>query len=384
MNKTKHICKNCNKEFEDYFNDAKFCSRKCYEEHRQINRKTKNVICPICGNEFIQKYIGQIFCSQKCRIDSTKDRVGCVCEHCGELFERKRSEVDKNKRHYCSKECRMNAMFWSEEDNSILINSYKKMSYKEMSENNIFSTYKTVDEIKRRAVYVGITSSRDWSNEEIDILKNNYDKVSRDELMSMLPNRTRPSILSKARTMSLKSKFYLTHKYSNEEIEYLKNNYLFKSDEEMGKVLGRSAQGIAEHLLVLDLHRPTEIDNYKTLKKYVRTRLIPWRDKIRELNDYTCSLTGVKTNIIVHHIRGFNLLFLETIDNLNFPIYDDISSYNQNQLDEFLNEFLEVQESYKSYICINEDVHRAFHKEYGYGNNTEEQWNEFINKYYKK
>ena len=148
--------------------------------------------------------------------------------------------------------------------------------------------------------------------------------------------------------------------------------------------MNRSPQGIAEHLLVLNLHRPTEIDNYKTLKKYVICRLTPWRDKVRELNNYTCFLTGVKTNIIVHHIRGFNLLFYETIENLNFPTYDDISEYSQNQLDEFLNEFLEVQESYNSYICINEDIHRKFHKEYGYGDNTEEQWNEFVNKYYKK
>lgn len=278
----------------------------------------------------------------------------------------------------------MVGMFWSEEDTDVLKDNYRKMSYKEMSENNIFSTFKTVDEIRRRAGYIGILSSREWSDEEIDILKNNYDKVSRDELMSMLPNRTRPSILSKARIMGLKSKFYLTHKYSKEEMEYLKNNYLTKSNEELGKELNRTSLGIAQRLLILDLHRPTEIDNYKTIKKYVRCRLTPWRDRVRELNNYTCSLTGVRTNIIVHHIRGFNLLLYEAIENLDFPIYEDISKYNQNQLDELLNEFLEVQESYHSYICINEDIHRKFHKEYGYGNNTEEQWNEFVNKYYKK
>lgn len=384
MDKRKHICAYCNKEFEDYFDDTKFCCRECYNEHRQVNRKTKKVICPSCGNEFMQKYIGQIFCCRKCRIDNTKDRIKCVCEHCGKEFERKRSEVDKNKRHYCSNECRMNAMFWSEDDTNILIDNYKKLSYKEMSENNIFSIYKTVDEISRRANYVGITVSREWSSEEIDILKNNYSKISRDELLSILPNRTRASILSKARLYGLKSVFYLTHMYSNDENEYLRNNYLLKSNEELAKELNRSVQGISEHLLTLDLHRPTEIDKYKTLKKYIRTRLTPWRDKVRELNDYTCALSGEKSNIVVHHIRGFSLLFCETIENLNFPVYDDISKYNQTQLDEFLKEFMEIQESYNSYICISEKIHRLFHKEYGYGGNTEEQWNEFVNKYYNK
>jgi len=384
MAKKIHICVNCGEKFESYADNTKFCSRKCYEENRQSNRKTKRVVCPICNEEFLQIRPEQIFCSNKCKVKSREDKIKCVCEHCGVSFERKRSEVDKNQRHYCSNECKINGMFWSEEDTNILISNYKKLSYREMSENDIFSVHKTIDEIKRRAIYIGITSSRDWSDEEIDVLKNNYSKVSMNEILNMLPNRTRPSILGKARSYELKSKFYLTHMYSNEENEYIKNNYLLKSNEEMGKELNRSVQGIAEHLLVLDLHRPTEIDNYKTLKKYVRCRLTTWRDNIRELNNYTCQLTGIRTNIVVHHIRSFNLLFLETIKALNFPIYDDISNYNQEQLDEFLNMFLEIQENYNSYICINEDIHKRFHKEYGYGDNTEEQWDEFINKYYKK
>lgn len=379
-----NICENCGAEFKPRSKDTRFCSRKCYEANRQTNRKTKIVVCPICNKDFLQKRPEQIYCSNECKAKVAEDRIECVCEHCGVIFERKRSEVNKNQRHYCSNECRMNGMFWSNDDTQILIDNYGKLSYKEMSENHIFSVHKTADEIRRRAGYIGVASSRDWSDGEIEILVNNYDKVSMQELMNMLPNRTKPSILGKARTMGLKSKFYLTHKYSDEEIEYLKNNYLLKSNEGLGKELNRSPQGIAEHLLVLDLHRPTEIDNYKTLKKYVRTRLIPWRDKTRELNGYVCALTGAKSNIVVHHIRSFNLLFYETIENLRFPIYDDISEYNQNQLDEFLNEFLEIQENYSSYICINEDVHRIFHKEYGYGNNTEEQWDEFLNKYYKK
>ena len=384
MDKKKHICENCNKELEDYFDDTRFCSRKCYDEYKQTNRRTKKVVCPICGEEFMQKRIGQIFCSRACRIDSTKDRVSCVCEYCGKIFERKRSEVNKNRKHYCSNECRMNAMFWSEEDTNILIANFGKLSYKEMSENNIFSTYKSIDEIKRRAIYVGITSSPDWSDEEIEILKNNYSKASMNELLTMLPKRTRTSILRKARSYDLKSKYYLSRLYTNDELEYLKNNYLTKSNEELGRELNRTPLGIAQRLLVLDLHRPTEIDNYKTLKKYIRCRLTPWRDRVRELNNYTCSLTGVRTNIIVHHIRSFNLLLYEAIENLELPIYEDISKYTQIQLDELLDEFLEIQESYHSYVCINEDIHREFHKEYGYGNNTEEQWNEFINKYYKK
>lgn len=42
---------------------------------------------------------------------------------------------------------------------------------------------------------------------------------------------------------------------------------------------------------------------------------------------------------------------------------------------------LELQESYGAYVCIAENVHKEFHKQYGYGDNTLEQWNEFVENY---
>lgn len=33
-------------------------------------------------------------------------------------------------------------------------------------------------------------------------------------------------------------------------------------------------------------------------------------------------------------------------------------------------------------ICITEHIHIKFHHLYGYGNNTKEQWNDFLEKYY--
>lgn len=384
IGKRKHVCINCNSEFEDYSDNTKFCSRMCYEQFRQSGRVTKVITCPVCKNKFLQARRNQVFCSNSCKHKSTESRSRCVCEHCGRQFERKNSEVSKNKRHYCSDECKMNSMFWSNADTDILIENYKRLSYRQMSDGNIFSVYRTPDEIRRRAIYIGITSSREWSDDEIDTLKNNYSEVSMSDLMLMLPQRTKSSILRKAFSYGLKSKFYLTHMYSEKEDEYIKNNYLLKTNDEMGNELNRSAQGIAEHLRILDLHRPTEIDNYKTLSDYIRSRITPWRDSVRRSNNYTCALTGKRSNIVVHHIRSFNLLFYETIERLNFPIYDDFSSYKQGQLDAFLKEFIDTQEHYDSYICISENIHKRFHSEYGYGNNTECQWAEFVNKYYSK
>lgn len=149
----------------------------------------------------------------------------------------------------------------------------------------------------------------------------------------------------------------------------------------MSNELGRTIMAIKVRMYLLNLHKPTEISNYDNLYNYIRQRLVPWRNKVREEHDYTCEITGSRSNIVVHHIRSFNLLLEECVDILNFPIYDDFGLYTQEQLDYFMESFLELQELYGAYVCISESVHKNFHKKYGYGDNTLEQWNEFIKNY---
>ena len=73
--------------------------------------------------------------------------------------------------------------------------------------------------------------------------------------------------------------------------------------------------------------------------------------------------------------------FDETLEILDFPEYDIFNQYTDEQLLLFVKTFLNLQEFYHAYVCITEEIHKLFHKEYGYGDNTEEQWNDFTNKY---
>lgn len=69
--------------------DTKFCSRICYEEYRQMNRKQKKrILCPVCNKEFQQIRPEQKFCSNECKTKSTENKVECVCERCGKIFKR--------------------------------------------------------------------------------------------------------------------------------------------------------------------------------------------------------------------------------------------------------------------------------------------------------
>lgn len=93
-------------------------------------------------------------------------------------------------------------------------------------------------------------------------------------------------------------------------------------------------------------------------------------------------LQAKKSNIVVHHIRSLNLILSEAIENIQFPIYEDMSKYSTKQLDNLFNEYMNLQDYYNQYICINEDVHKHFHRIYGCGNNTKEQWDNFIKNNY--
>lgn len=382
MGKYNHICNNCKKEFSDYFENTKYCSRECMNKFKRNNGKLKYKNCKICGERFRPSYSGQIFCSVECRVKSTENKIECKCEFCGKSFFRIASEVNKNEHHYCSKKCHYNAIGWKDDEIEILRDNFGILSYKEMT--NLFTPSKTIDEIKRKAIDLGLTHNREWSDEEIKILKENYSNVSCDDIRKLLPSRTASSIRGQARKYNLMSYYYSSRKYTEDEETYLKENYLYCTNKELAEHLNREESAIAQHLWVQGLYRPIDKRGYDTIAEHIRAKLIPWKIKFRSDNNYTCALTGSHSNIIVHHIRGLNLILEEAINKINFPIYEDIKEYSEDQLNELFNIYFELQEQYHSYICITEDIHKQFHNIYGYGDNTEEQWNEFVNQYYKQ
>lgn len=108
------ICKVCGKEFrarqrEVDCGKAKFCSAKCWVEHKSTNNALVQLVCETCGKSF-QLYQSQAnssrrFCSQKCSGASTQNKVTCKCKRCGKEFAICPSAVGAGHGIFCSRDC---------------------------------------------------------------------------------------------------------------------------------------------------------------------------------------------------------------------------------------------------------------------------------------
>lgn len=375
-------CAYCDKIFTSYKSrKSKYCSTDCYNKSRKRMIKYDKKKCPICGNNFQTYHHNQKYCSSECCGKSQQKRITCTCDNCGKTLSKKNCEFRNH--NFCSLNCRYEYNKWSDSDSQIVVDYYGKIKTREIQ--SMLSKSYSLKAINNQAIKLGLTSDRAWSKEEEKIVFDNYEKISRKELLKLLPKRTSISIYRKAQELGLNSYYYLSRKYSDDEIKYLQNNYLDKSDEELSKYLNRSVYGIQQHLTILGLHRPIDTKQlcYKELSSFIRARIQTWRNNVREKNNYTCEITGSRTNIIVHHCRGFNLLLNEAIESIGFEIKENFNDYNIDELEELVEIFLDIQEKYGEYVCINEDIHRLFHNQYGYGNNTMQQWAEFVDNYHK-
>lgn len=377
-----NICLNCGNSFytfESTKENNKYCCKQCYNEYRQKNAE-KNIkrICPICNQEFYSDKKNSKYCSYACSAISQQNRIKCKCDYCGTEFERIVSEVNKNEKHYCSTICKKLDQKWNSKDIGILYEYYRKIPIKNIVP--MLSKPYSVKAIRSEAGRQGLCTSRLWTNEEIEKLKRLYPTVSMQEVLAAFNNsKTMPSILGKARTLGLKSWFYNKHIYSSEEDNYLRNNYLEKSNDELAKTLNRTLGAIGQRLIHLGLKRPFDPKAvcYQNVASYIRGQNAAWRNHIFFENNYTCYLTNKQRDVVIHHCYGFNLLLQEAIDILDFEIKDNFDEYDTDELEKLYDCFFDLQDSYGQYVCINKDIHVLFHNKYGYGNNTMEQWNEF-------
>ena len=118
------------------------------------------------------------------------------------------------------------------------------------------------------------------------------------------------------------------------------------------------------------------------LHNHLRGIIQKWKIASFEKHNYTCDITGVKCNSnVVHHLYGFDSILQETMSTLNLPIHENIQRYTIDELTEIEQLCLKLHFKYGLGVCLSEEIHVEFHRLYGYGKNTPEQYFEFKKTY---
>ena len=121
-----------------------------------------------------------------------------------------------------------------------------------------------------------------------------------------------------------------------------------------------------------------------TISEALRNHLSDWTDVIRNLYNNVCPISHKSDQLVVHHLTSLNTIF-NTIMNkhhLSIKQIDSINSFEDSEeYNRVLNDIINAH-STNTGILISKEIHLKFHSEYGFGDNTPEQFDDFLNKNY--
>lgn len=299
-----------------------------------------------------------------------------------EIFERFPGLTLTALRSLCSRRnVHVEGVFWTEYDTNFLIQKHGILTNKQIAK--ALEMRHSPSCVATKAKSLGLKNNRYWTEQELEILKNNYSTKTFDEVLKLLPNRTSEAILGQAKKLGIHSKYNVETYYTEEQKQYIINNFNILSDIEIANALNKPLSGVQEQRRKMGLYyRDNEYLGYDNFQRFFRAKLSNWRNKSIKNCNNKCIITG-DSKYDIHHLYSFHLIFRETMDYIitnNYYKSDNINDYNSDELNILTNIFLDIHNKYPLGICIRSDIHRLFHNTYKGWDNTEEQWNEFINK----
>ena len=273
-----------------------------------------------------------------------------------------------------------NAKYTENEDKILLDGIHNKMTVAEIQKN---IPWRTVSSIQSRLEQISDNKRRYWTNVEDDLLKSVYEILPLDETVQLFPNRTRNSIITHATKLGLHA-YVDTKYYSEQEEAFILNNYQNMNDDEIASVLGRSKSSIKNHRALMGIYRTQKCNtNYENVSIYVRKHNKQWKQDSMMNCSFRCIITGKRFDEI-HHLVSLNTILQNVYYNLNINQETfDINAISEQERDQFMQSVYEEQSKYPLGVCLCKDVHCQFHNQYGYGNNTIEQFIEFTHNNYQ-
>jgi len=114
--------------------------------------------------------------------------------------------------------------------------------------------------------------------------------------------------------------------------------------------------------------------------EYLRNCIGTWKNDSKVYSGYRCVITGDEYDV-VHHVYGFNKIAEETLKLCDLPAMEMIAMYTEEELTLLKETCLRLHYDHGLGVCLTKEIHNIFHNEYGRGDNTYEQFEEFKKNY---
>lgn len=266
---------------------------------------------------------------------------------------------------------------WTKEDINIVKQYYYTNTLDEIRE--MIDNRHTNDAIQTKArKQFGYSKDRSWTKDEDDILRKYYSIEEVDDIAKHLPNRTRDAIIAHAKVLGILGLRSTQTWWSDEQVEYLKDNWESQTDEMIANYIGKDVRSVKDKRLRLGLCRVRHFNeaSYIDIKKFLRGHLSDWKSRSMEDCNYQCVLTGSK-DFRIHHLYSFGSIVNDIFEENDFVVKDNLSDYTADELQNIIDACVKKHDEYPLGVCVRTDIHEAFHKKYG-KIVIPEMWYEFV------
>lgn len=236
--------------------------------------------------------------------------------------------------------------------------------------------------IECRRIRLGILHRPgEWSHQEEEILRAYYGNTPAADVADMLPERSRNAVVAHAAVLGI-SGYRDYHEYTHDEECFISENYLSMSDSEIGDILGHPRESIKNRRNKMGLHRPKDISKYGDAAEYFRKYNQAWKSESMQACRYKCLVTGERFDDI-HHLMSLNKIIGDAClsAGINLDTFDPNYATTEEK-QRFVRIVKEEQAKYPLGVCLDKEVHMQFYNIYGYGDNTPDQFYEFISNHY--
>jgi len=262
------------------------------------------------------------------------------CDNCGIDFYMRPSRIARTEFIYCCKECRL-----KHQNKRNIIKLEKKLGIDNLKD-YLYKKYIVEFKTSREIASLFYDNSENYNS--VMVILKHFNISIRHGAEAIKTQR----VGIKREIRSQQSRFNANKNFNTKESRD-KLRKAMKSDEYIEKC--RVAKiGELNGMFGIRGEENAKWDPNKTRDQRHKDRKLfinkEWRNKVFERDNYTCELTGERRTLVAHHLESYNT------DIKNRFVVDNG-------------------------ITISEDAHKLFHRQYGYGNNTRKQFEEFKQNY---